>query len=73
MEQIDKAIQNVEHNIHNVEVISSQLNEVLSSNKDDGSKKQEMCKLITKGTTPTSVGYKFIDETLILLKLSQLL
>ena len=65
MEQIDKAIQNVEHNIHNVEeLFQSQLNEVLSSNKDGWIEKKlgEVCKLITKGTTPTSVGYKFIDE-----------
>ena len=60
----DKAIQNVEHNIHNVEeLFQSQLNEVLSSNKDGWIEKKlgEVCKLITKGTTPTSVGYKFID------------
>jgi type I restriction enzyme S subunit len=65
MEQIDKAIKNVEQNIQNAEdLFQSQLNEVLSSNKDGWIEKKlgEVCKLITKGTTPTSVGYKFIDE-----------
>ena len=65
MEQIDKAIKNVEKKIHNAEeLFQSQLNEVLSSKKDGWIEKKlgEVCKLITKGTTPTSVGYKFIDE-----------
>jgi type I restriction enzyme, S subunit len=64
-EGTDKARANVEKNLQNAkELFQSQLNEIFNQKGDGWEQKKlgELCEVITKGTTPTSVGFKFINE-----------
>ncbi len=74
-EAIDKARVNVEKNLNNAkELFQSQLNQIFSQ-KGDGWVEMtlgEMCEVITKGTTPTSVGFRFINEGINFIKIESI-
>ena len=70
---IDKAISTTEKNIENAETLFSKtLNKTLEDNLSKEFLLGELCEVITKGTTPTSVGHKFTDEGINFIKIESI-
>jgi len=70
---IDKAISATEVNIENAEALFSKtLNNTLEGGLGEEFLLGELCEVLTKGTTPTSVGHKFIDEGINFIKIESI-
>ncbi|MDC0867389.1 restriction endonuclease subunit S, partial [Acidimicrobiia bacterium] len=59
---IDKSTKIIENNIQNIQMIySSSLNKNTEKDLSNEFSLGDLCEVVTKGTTPTSVGHKFIE------------
>lgn len=59
---IDKSTKIIENNIQNIQMIySSSLNKNTEKDLTNEFSLGDLCEVVTKGTTPTSVGHKFIE------------